>query len=98
MGLDDVTIGGNIKVENTGGSRWRLTSASASDTAIVKIMGDVIVENGAFETQGTGNALTVFEVHQYGNVVVTGGNFSVARGSQGSGSGSTRWYMHEGNF
>lgn len=98
MGLDNVTIGGDIRVVNTGLSRWRLTSVPAGDTAIVTIMGDVIVENGSFETQGTGNALTVFEVHHYGNVVVTGGNFSVARGSQGNGSGSTRWYLHRGNF
>lgn len=98
MGLDDVTIGGDIKVVDTGNSRWRLTSTPAGDTAIVKIMGDLIVEAGSFETQGTGNALTVFEIHHYGDVMVTGGNFSVARGSQGSGSGSTRWYMHEGNF
>ncbi|MDZ7260772.1 MAG: T9SS type A sorting domain-containing protein [candidate division KSB1 bacterium] len=98
MGLDDVTIGGNIRVVNTGSARWRLTTAAAGDTAIVTIMGDVIVEGGSFETQGTSNALTVFEVHHYGNVVVTGGNFSVARGSQGNGSGSTRWYLHQGNF
>ncbi|MGH7450601.1 MAG: T9SS type A sorting domain-containing protein, partial [bacterium] len=98
MGLNDVTIGGNIKIENTGSVRWRLTTAVGGDTAIVTIMGDVIVEAGAFETQGTGNALTVFDVHHYGNVVVTGGNFSVSRGSQGNGSGSTRWYLHEGNF
>jgi hypothetical protein len=98
MGLDDVTIGGEIKVVNTGNSRWRLTSTPAGDTAIVKIMGDLIVEAGSFETHGTGNALTVFEVHHYGDVIVTGGNFSVSRGSQGSGSGSTRWYLHEGDF
>lgn len=98
MGLNDVTIGGNIKVANTGNVRWRLTTAAGGDTAIVTIMGDVIVEAGAFETQGTGNALTVFVVHHYGDVVVTGGNFSVSRGSQGNGSGSTRWYLHEGNF
>jgi len=98
MALDDVTIGGDIRVLNTGGSRWRLTSASAGDTSIVTIMGDVLVEDGSFETQGTGNALTVFIVHHNGNVVVTGGTFSVSRGSQGDGSGSTRWYMHEGDF
>jgi hypothetical protein len=98
MALNGVTIGGNIRVENTGSARWRLTSAAAQDTAIVAIMGDVIVAGGSFETQGTGNAFTVFVVHHYGNIVVTGGNFSVARGSQGSGSGSTRWYLHEGDF
>jgi hypothetical protein len=98
MALDDVTIGGDIRVINSGSSRWRLTSASGGDTSIVTIMGDVIVEGGSFETQGTGNALTVFEVHHYGDVNVTGGTFSVSRGSQGDGSGSTRWFMHEGNF
>lgn len=98
MNLNGNTIGGNIRVINTGSARWYLTTALATDTAIVTIRGNVIVENGAFSVQGTGNAQTVFEVHHYGNVVVTGGNFSVARGSQGSGSGSTRWYLHEGNF
>ncbi|MGH7492317.1 MAG: T9SS type A sorting domain-containing protein [bacterium] len=98
MGLNGATIGGNIRVVNTGAARWRLTSAAAGDTAVVTLMGDVVVEGGSFETQGTGNALTVFDVHHYGNIVVTGGNFSVARGSQGNGSGSTRWYLHEGNF
>ena len=98
MGLNDVTIGGDLLVQSSGSARWRLTSASAGDTAIFNINGDVIVEGGSFETQGTSNALTVFEVHHYGNVIVTGGTFAISRGSQGGGSGSTRWYMHEGNF
>jgi hypothetical protein len=98
MNLNGNTIGGDIRVINTGSARWYLTTALATDTAIVTIMGDVIVDAGQFSAQGTGNAQTVFEVHHYGNIVVTGGNFSVARGSQGSGSGSTRWYLHEGNF
>jgi hypothetical protein len=41
---------------------------------------------------------TVVEVHHYGDVVVTGGTFAVSRGSQGNGAGSTRWFMHEGDF
>jgi hypothetical protein len=96
MGLNNVTIGGDIRVVNTGLNRWQLTSAPATDTAIVTLMGDVIVEGGAFTSQGTSNGLTVFEIHQYGDVVVTGGNFSVARGSQPG--GNTRWFLHEGNF
>ncbi|MBN2424923.1 MAG: T9SS type A sorting domain-containing protein, partial [Calditrichaceae bacterium] len=98
LSLKGVTIGGDITITNTGSQRWRLTSASAGDTAIVTIMGDMNVEGGSFETQGTSNALTVFEVHHYGDVNVTGGTFAVSRGSQGDGSGSTRWFMHEGNF
>jgi hypothetical protein len=98
MGFNNVTIGGDIRVVNTGAARWRLTTAAGGDTAIFTIVGDVIVEAGSFETQGTGNALTVFEVHHFGDVAVTGGNFSVSRGSQGNGSGSTRWFLHEGDF
>ncbi len=99
MNLNRNTIGGDIRVINTGSTnRWYLTSASADSTAMVTIMGDVIVEAGALSVQGTSNARTTFIVHHYGNVVVTGGNFSVARGSQGSGTGSTRWYLHEGNL
>jgi len=98
MSWNDITIGGDINVINTGDFRWQMTSASGGDSAEFSITGDVIVENGTFASQGTGNALTKFRIHQYGDIVVTGGNLSVARGSQGSGSGSTRWYLHEGNF
>jgi hypothetical protein len=98
LALDGITIGGDVTVQNTGLSRWRLSNVSAGDTAIFNIMGDIIVTGGSLETHGTSNAYTVFEVHHYGDVNVTGGNFSVCRGSQGSGTGSTRWYMHQGNF
>jgi hypothetical protein len=98
MGFDDVTIGGDITVLSTGAARWYLTSASAGDSAHVTLMGDVIVEDGQFSVHGTGNALTVFEVDHHGDIIVTGGNFSIARGSQGSGSGSTTWNLHGGDF
>src|SRR5690606_13613352 len=98
MAFNEVTIGGNVTVKNTGSARWYLTSASAQDTARVTILGDVIVEDGQFAVQGTSNAMTGFEGHHHGNLTVTGGNFSLARGSQGSGSGSTIWYLYEGDF
>jgi hypothetical protein len=98
MAWDSITIGGDINVVNTSSARWYMTSASAGDSSLVTIMGDVIVSNGNFSVNGTGNANTRFVVHHYGNIVVTGGNLSVSRGSQGSGTGSTRWYIHEGNF
>ncbi|QXD14464.1 T9SS type A sorting domain-containing protein [Rhodocaloribacter litoris] len=98
LGLNGVTIGGDIRVISTGSNRWQLTSASAGDSSVVTILGDVYVEDGQFAVQGTGNALTTFIVHHYGNIVVTGGNFSAARGSQGSGSGTTTWYLYGGNF
>jgi hypothetical protein len=100
MDLSGNTISGDIRVINTGqfGSRWRLTTADLGDTAIVNIMGDIIVEgaDAYFETHGTSNAMTTFFVHHYGNVNVTAGNFSVSRGSQGG--GTTTWYLHEGDF
>jgi len=96
MNLDDNTIGGDIRVINTNFARWYLTSVDISDTAIVTIMGDVFVEDGTFSVQGTSNALTTFMVNHFGNINVTGGNFSISRGSQGG--GTTTWYIHEGNF
>ncbi len=96
MNLKGKTIRGDVKVINTGLARWYLTTALATDTSIVTIMGDVIVENGAFSVHGTSNAQTTFVVHHYGNIIVTGGNFSISRGSQAG--GTTTWYLYEGNF
>ncbi len=98
MAFDSVTIGGNINVINTSSARWYLTTALAGDSSKLSIMGDVIVSGGTFSSNGTGNASTKFVIDHYGNIVVTGGNFSISRGSQGSGSGSTRWYIHQGDF
>lgn len=98
MGWNEVVIGGDVRVVSTGSNRWQLTSASGGESASFEIRGDVVLEDGAFAVQGTSNALTTFTVHHYGDVIVTGGNFSLARGSQGNGSGSTTWYMHEGDF
>jgi hypothetical protein len=94
MALVNNTIGGDITVVNTGSARWRMVGG---DSTTITIMGDVNVQDGSFETQGT-SSLTVVEVHHYGDVNVTGGTFAVSRGSQANGMGSTRWYMHEGNF
>jgi len=96
MNLNNNTISGDVTVINTGVSRWYLTSAQAMETSVVTILGDVIVQDGQFSVQGTGNALTTFIVHHYGNINVTGGNFSISRGSQGG--GTTTWYLYEGDF
>jgi hypothetical protein len=98
MGWDSVAIRGTITVINTGSARWQMTAPTAGDSSIFSLMGDIIVTGGAFTSNGTSNANTKIVIHHYGNIVATGGNISVSRGSQGSGSGSTRWYLHEGNF
>jgi len=74
-----------------------LTSALAGDTNTVWIMGDIIMEAGQFSSNGTGNACHL-QIHHYGNTIVTGGNVAVSRGSQGSGTGSTRWYLYGDSF
>jgi hypothetical protein len=94
LNLQGRTIGGDITVINTGTARWQMVGG-ASGT--VTIMGDVIVQAGQFTTQGTGSATNVVIEH-HGNINVTGGNFSISRGSQGSGAGTTIWNLHEGNF
>lgn len=96
MNLNDNTIGGDIRIITSGIARWYLTTAEIQDTSIVTVMGDIFVEDGTLSVQGTSNALTTFIVHHYGNINVTGGNFSISRGSQGG--GTTTWYIHEGNF
>jgi hypothetical protein len=98
MSWDGITIGGDVRVISTGANRWQMTSAAGGDTATITIIGDVIVEDGQFAVHGTSNALTVFAVHHFGNINVTGGNFSIARGSQGGGSGTATWILYEGNF
>jgi hypothetical protein len=94
LSLDGNTIGGNIHVIDTGTNRWQLVGGSSGT---VTIMGDVIVEDGQFATQGTGSATEVIVDH-HGDIIVTGGNFSISRGSQASGVGFTRWILHEGDF
>jgi len=96
LGLDGVTIGGDIRVLDTGSARWYLTTAAPYDTAVVTILGDVYVEKGNFAVQGTSNAYSTFIVHHYGNITITGGNFSISRGSQPG--GTTTWYLYEGDF
>jgi Secretion system C-terminal sorting domain len=96
MNLNNNTISGDVHVMDTGPARWYLTSAQATETSTVTIMGDVIIDKGNFSVQGTGNAQTTFIVYHYGNINVTGGNFSISRGSQGG--GTTTWYLYEGDF
>jgi hypothetical protein len=96
LSLNDVTIGGDIIIRDTGSARWQLTSAPGGGSASITILGDVIHEAGQFTVQGTGNANTTFVVDHYGDIVVTGGNFSISRGSQPF--GTTTWNLHGGNF
>ncbi|HTR82280.1 MAG TPA: FlgD immunoglobulin-like domain containing protein [Bacteroidota bacterium] len=96
LGWNGITIGGNITVINTGGSRWQFCAPAVDSTTTVTINGDVVVSGGALSANGTSNGNTTIIINQLGNVNVSGGNFSVSRGSQG-GTGSTTWNLN-GDF
>ena len=97
MGWNNITIGGNITILNTNTGRWQMCAPTAGNSATVAIMGDVLQSGGNFSPHGTGNAGTTIVINHQGNVNVTGGNFSISRGSQG-GTGTTTWYLHNGDF
>ncbi len=86
-------IGGNITVQSTGSNRWQMCAPAAGTEAVVNINGDVIQSGGQFTSNGTSNANTTITINHKGNIDITGGNFSVSRGSQG-GSGTTLWNIH----
>jgi xylan 1,4-beta-xylosidase len=87
------TIGGNITIQNTGSGGWQMCEPAMGAGAMVTINGDIIQSGGQFTSNGTENANTTIEIHHHGNIDVTGGDFSVSRGSQG-GSGTTVWNLN----
>jgi len=91
------TIKGNINIENTGSARWQMCAPSSGSEATVTIEGDIVQTAGQFSSNGTGNDNTTVIIHHKGNINVTGGNFSVSRGSQG-GTGTTAWYFGGSQF
>jgi len=97
MGFDEVTIGGDITVLNTGASnRWYLCGPPGGDSATVTINGNIMVSDGVFSSNGSGNAAFI-EITVNGDIIVTGGQLAVSRGSQG-GTGTTKWYLYGTNL
>ena len=79
---DNITIGGDVTVASSGGSRFQLTSSTYSGTTIT-ILGDVIVTGGALASNGSSGAAT-YTIEVMGDVTVTAGNLGVSRGSGGN--------------
>ncbi len=75
------TIGGNITCINSAGSRFQFTNNTAY-AAPITINGDVIVIGGGLTPTGSSGAAS-YVVNTLGNVIVTGGNLGVSRGSGG---------------
>ena len=82
VGWDNNTIGGDVTVLNSGGSRFRLTTSSHSGT-VITINGNVVQSGGSMESTGSSGAAT-YTIVVKGNVVVTAGSFGVSRGSGGN--------------
>jgi hypothetical protein len=89
IGAYGAVIGGNVTLATSNTGRFYFMASSSGTTTV---MGNITIQAGAFGTNGTGS-LTNDTVFCYGNLVVTGGNFAVSRGSQG-GTGTTLWYQY----
>lgn len=93
FGYGTVTIGGTVRVIDSGSARFHLTNAGSGDGQTITIEGDVIVEGGQFTTTGSGDAAT-YETVVMGNVEVQeDGNLAPSRGS----GGLSTWNLH-GDF
>jgi hypothetical protein len=77
------TIGGTVRVLSSGASsRARMTSPGATPDGpnVITILGDIVVENASFESNGSSSPDTI-TVESFGNINATGGVFAVSRGS-----------------
>jgi hypothetical protein len=97
LGWNGNTINGNITIMNTGTARWQMCAPTAGDAATVTILGDILQSGGQFSTNGTSNENTTITINHFGNINITGGNFSISRGSQG-GTGTSVWNFMGDSF
>jgi len=97
LGWNGNTIGGNLTIMNTGTGQWYMCAPATGDSAIITIKGDIIQSGGQFSTNGTSNENTTIIVNHSGNIDITGGDFSISRGSQG-GTGTTVWNFKGESF
>jgi len=93
-GWNGNTIHGDVICTATGSSRLQFLAPKSDSTQSVTITGAIRVSgSGSLSSQGTSNARSTAIVYSYGSIIAKGGNFSVARGSQG-GTGTTTWYIY----
>ncbi|MDG5767695.1 T9SS type A sorting domain-containing protein [Balneolales bacterium ANBcel1] len=93
IGWGDATIGGTMRIIDSGSARVHFHDAGDGDGTTTTIEGDVIVEGGQLATTGSGGA-AVYNVVVMGDVHVhDGANLSPSRGGGGFGT----WTLH-GDF
>ncbi len=76
-----ITIGGDVTCLNSGSSRFQFSNNTAYVDSIT-IMGNIIVQSGTLTSNGSSGAQNYLIIVE-GNIIVTGGNFSLSRGSGG---------------
>jgi hypothetical protein len=94
LGLYTKAIHGNLTLVSTNTARFYFMGGSSGT---ITLYGNFIQQAGNFGINGTGSQ-TFDTVNCLGNVTVTGGNWSVTRGSQSSGTGTSIWNMYGDNF
>jgi xylan 1,4-beta-xylosidase len=87
-----ITIGGDFSLVSTGSSLLSLCDPEENSESVVNIKGKIIQYDGRLSSNNSSTAGTV-TLNCFGNIEVTGGNFSVCRGNQG-GTGTTRWNLY----
>ncbi len=80
LGMFNNTIYGTVTINNSGSSRIYLTSPSAGSPNTITLKGNLELTAGQFSTNGSGSSADI-TINSYGNIVATGGNFSISRGS-----------------
>ncbi len=94
LSMSGNTIRGNFTVNSTGDAvpngRVYLTSPAGYSSPIT--INNISVTGGAFASNGSGSSASI-EVNTLGDISVTGGNFSVSRGS-----GTDVLWRHYGDF
>jgi hypothetical protein len=96
MSWNENVIGGDITISSTGTGTLQMCAPAAAESSIVTINGDIIQSGGQFTSNNTSNGNTTIIINHDGNIDVTGGNFSISRGSQ-DGTGTTSWNLTNGN-
>jgi hypothetical protein len=92
FGLVGSTVGGTINIISTGTGRFMFFGGTGGGC---RVNGDFIVSGSASATIMGSSSGTSDTVSIYGKVNVnTTGNFSITRGSQGSGTGTSIWYFY----
>ncbi len=93
LGWNGNTISGTITIQNTGTGIWNFCSPTAGERDTVNLNGDVVQSGGQVAACGSDDATASVIVSHTGNINITGGNFSISRGS----GGNVIWNLDSGN-